>query len=248
MKRSLTTLFICTFLCLGMYVSAQNNALEFDGSDDYVTVSNISLNGMANLTFETWVKPHSFNPQAGDNYISNLLGYENADALLRIGDEDPSSLVSNNRPQFVITTTSGNKKCNAITEMQANTWYHVAGTYDGTNMRIYVNGKLESTQAHTGNIQSSQTVLIIGAQTALTRCLEGYLDEVRIWSTPKTESEIRQSMYVELQGNEANLLAYYKFNEASGTSIADATSNNCNGTLTNMAGNEWSPSPAFFGP
>jgi hypothetical protein len=246
MKHLFTLAIILTF---SKSAFAQNNMLEFDGTNDYVSISSINLNGESQITLEAWVHPESFNT-IFDNYISNIVGYENADALLRIGDNDGSNMVDDNRMQFVITTGSGNKKCNGTIELSQNQWYHVAGTYDGSNLRLYVNGVLDASVSHSGILSVSVPEIILGAGTVSgsdDRCLDGFIDEVRVWTTARTQTQIRQNMYRELSGSESGLFAYYKLNETSGTSASDSKSS-YNGSLTNMSGNEWETSPAMFGP
>jgi len=234
-------------LAMSASLFAQNNALDFDGTNDYVNISGLSTDGFSGLTIEAWVYAHSFNTSGSpDNNISEIAGKEET-SLLRIGDEASGELVENDKAQFVITTSAGTKKCSGTSDLALNTWYHIAGTYDGTNKRLYVNGVLEKTVAHSGNIVSSAGQQIGG--TIGQRYFDGMIDEVRIWNDARTEIEIRGNMYQELAGTEDNLVAYYKLNETAGTTANDNQSSGTHdGTLTDMSGDEWETSPAFFGP
>ena len=240
--------FLLIMLLMGLctHLMAQNNALDFDGSDDYISITGLSSNGFSGITIEAWVYPHSFNDPNPDAMISNVAGHNDASSLLRIGDTDTGELEDNDIPQFVVRTSSGTKKCSGTTEMQINKWYHIAGTYDGSNLRIYVNGILEKTVAHTGNITNSLSAMEIGGSGS-DRYYDGLMDEVRIWNDARAQDEIRQNMYREISSPGSNLIAYYKLNETTGTTAID-TKGSYNGTLTNMSGNEWQTSPALFGP
>ncbi len=73
---------------------------------------------------------------------------------------------------------------------------------------------------------------------------------MRLWNDVRTETEIRQNMYRELENpsSESNRVSYYKFNEGDGTTTAVDSKGGRDGTLTNMTGDEWETSPAMFGP
>merc|ERR1712000_409197 len=59
---------------------------------------------------------------------------------------------------------------------------------------------------------------------------EGRIDEVRVWSEPRDNADIAADFIRPLAGRESNLLAYYPFDEGTGTTIADATPHNLHGT------------------
>ena len=131
-----------------------------------------------------------------------------------------------------------------------NTWHHVVGTYDGSNVKIYVDGVLKATDARTDDIVSTTADLNIGIfRDCVNKEFKGKIDEVRIWNDERTEAEIRSNMYKELAGTETGLTAYYKFNETSGTTADNAEGTaSLDGTLTNMTNDDWVTSSAFAGP
>ena len=67
------------------------------------------------------------------------------------------------------------------------TWTHIAGTYDGANLRLYVNGVLVKTQARTGTIFSSPNPLYIGGKGSQ---FSGLIDEVRVYNRALSAAEI----------------------------------------------------------
>jgi hypothetical protein len=69
------------------------------------------------------------------------------------------------------------------------------------------------------------------------------LDEVRCWDEARTQAEIRENMYRPLRGDEANLRAYYRLDELTGTTAYDLTPNQAHGTLINKTFS----SPLLFG-
>jgi len=108
-------------------------------------------------------------------------------------------------------------------------WHHVAAVYDGSNMTLSMDGIIIGTA--TPNTQISDTFRAYIGTNGTNYNFEGDIDELRIWSTARTQGQIQNYMYKTL-GSESGLTAYYKFDEGSGTSAADSAGNN-DGTLTN---------------
>ena len=66
------------------------------------------------------------------------------------------------------------------------------------------------------------------------------------WNDVRTQTEIKANMHTELSGSESNLVAYYNFNDGSGTTPTDLTSNSNDGTMTNMdASSDWVSNTLF---
>jgi hypothetical protein len=75
-----------------------------------------------------------------------------------------------------------------------NTWSHLAVTYDGANLRLYVNGALVSTTAVTGSMAASTGVLRLGGNSVWSEWYAGLIDEVRLYSRALSQSEIQTDM------------------------------------------------------
>ncbi|NTW33314.1 MAG: T9SS type A sorting domain-containing protein [Bacteroidetes bacterium] len=231
--------FLSIFLLILVAISSnsQNNALNFTAANNSAVNcgNNPVLRLTSTVTLEAWVNRSSNSWQA----IISKLVHE--------GDREGYGIeIENNRLVFII----GNNWSNwcytyydvALTFGQ---WYHIAGTYDGTTAKIYIDGKLVGTQSYTNGIVDSQTPLYIGCRTNSGCWADGQIDEARVWNVARTEAQIKANMYKELVGNEAGLVAYYKFNEGSGTTLYDATSNHNDGTLLNVP--TWKNSGALAG-
>ena len=109
------------------------------------------------------------------------------------------------------------------TTIVAGSWQHIAvTTATGINANNLDIGRLESQEE-----------------------FEGTMDEVRLWSDVRTETEIRENLCQSMKGSEENLVAYYRMNESSGTNLPDISGNNNDGTLTNMEADYWVDSEAF---
>ncbi|TAF75965.1 MAG: T9SS C-terminal target domain-containing protein [Bacteroidetes bacterium] len=110
-------------------------------------------------------------------------------------------------------------------DLRPNIWYHVGATYNGSAARIYINGLLVLQQAVSGNISTNTSNLILGASPANGPYpLDGEMDEVRFWNIERNITGLQANKCAEINGNEANLFAYYRFNEnASSTTALDAS-------------------------
>jgi hypothetical protein len=78
--------------------------------------------------------------------------------------------------------------------LSVNTWSHVAATYDGAQMRLYVNGDEVANRAQTGAISTSTDNLIIGANSSSGFHWLGRIDEVRIYRRALSAVEIQTDM------------------------------------------------------
>jgi hypothetical protein len=79
--------------------------------------------------------------------------------------------------------------------MPLNTWTHIAATYDGTTLRLFVNGVQTSTKAVTGSIKTSTGALRFGGNTSWSdEWFSGLIDEVRLYNRALTAAEIQTDM------------------------------------------------------
>jgi hypothetical protein len=104
-------------------------------------------------------------------------------------------------------------------------WVHVAMVWNGTNVITYVNGLPKITAPGTGGatmLATGQSVLTIGCNPSNSNCFNGLFDEFRVWKVARTATEIHDNYNKPAVGNETGLVGYWKFDEASGTTTADA--------------------------
>jgi len=148
-------------------------------SGRYTTIGTDSfVAGLANITISAWVKQ------------TNLTGTQGiSGAWATAGNNKFILRTATTQLQFYTTTTSGQVGGNITAAPTAGSWYHVIAEYDGSNMRLFVNGsQAGTTPAQTGNIQSTTgSAFYIGRATTVS--LIGNLDQVCIWNRVLTSDE-----------------------------------------------------------
>lgn len=225
MKQKLVVFFIVLSLtCL----FAQDYSLNFDGVDDYVEIMDTpELNPTSTITVEAWVKMESYSGLptivAKDDWSSAESGY-----VLRI---DNYSNV--NTPQFQIGSYGWFGVNAPQGSIPNNVWTHVAGTFDGSTLKIYINGEEAGSTPFSGSIAQAPCSVYIGGHynNYVNRQWDGQVDEVRIWNVCKTENEIMQDMQNPLTGSEAGLVGLWRMQEGSGSITYDLTENAFDGMI-----------------
>ncbi|MFN8276742.1 MAG: LamG-like jellyroll fold domain-containing protein [Chitinophagales bacterium] len=94
------------------------------------------------------------------------------------------------RVRFLV---AGGSHSPALT-LQSNTWYHVAATYDGVNVKVYINGTLYYTNPQSGNILNNINPIRLGIDQSGGNNLVGRLDEIRIYNSVLNDIQI-QGLY-----------------------------------------------------
>jgi hypothetical protein len=193
--------------------TSTSNALEFTGNTGLKKVSlgtdiwDDNFVGQNQLTVEAWVKRSSLGS------LHTIVGNYNGSYpfIFRI-DSDQLRLFMNNTSYVTSAAT-----------IPVGTWTHLAGTYDGASLKVYVNGVLEGTTAYVSTfIGTTNEVKIGGGLTNNTEYFPGDIADVRLWNVAKTQAEIASNMNSLLLGSESGLVANYQFNEGSGTTTANS--------------------------
>ncbi|GAB3845288.1 hypothetical protein GCM10028822_03530 [Hymenobacter terrigena] len=214
--------------------AGSNTSLSFDGLSKYVDAGIINMSGAA-FSLECWVKPNSF--KTTSPYISSLMGIEDGGVntlMLRLGDAG----IDASQVQFVAQIGGSTRKVASVARLTAGQWTHLAGTYDGTTLRLYVNGVLDNSQAASGSL-TANAPFTLARNYAASRGLDGRLDEVRAWTRALTAAEVAANA-CGVPATSTALAAYWKCNDSPNLTAADVSGHGHPGTLTNMAASDWS--------
>lgn len=226
--------------------------LHFDGIDDYINISNNgSFNITNKITLECWVK---LDNTSGDKTIISKFGDVPSDDSYILRVDNGKVNLQLNFGTWVSLLSSKT--------LSPNDWHHIAGVYDGSTMKIYIDGNLDNSIVKSGNIAVSSSTLKIGrpgyAIPAGRDMFVGALDEVRVWNLARSQAEIQSAINCEITTPLPGLIANYHFNQGIANDnnatptvniLLDASGNNSTGTLTNFAltgsTSNWTLSSAF---
>lgn len=178
------------------------SAYSFDGIDDalFIEDSNAALDSASNaLSLTAWVNMKS----EGENYPTSTI-------ISRVDEDyDRYSIeIVDNKAQGLSEDKIGEKIRLLLDDValdfgapqiQPGEWFHVAGTYDGERLRLYLNGQLVSYTDYKGLITVSDSDLYIGNNSENTQPFFGDIDEVQIFSYALSDSTIAEMIDIELE-------------------------------------------------
>jgi hypothetical protein len=165
---------------LGKY----GGALTFDGVNDWVTVSDAAdLDLTTGMTIEAWVRP-------------SILGSWRTVVLKQSPSGLAYSLYASNDRSVAETDVSIGSDVGAAAPvaLAVNAWSHVAASYDGTMLRLFVNGVEVGSRPVSGSMLTSTGVLRIGGNSVWSEFFAGRIDEIRIYDRALTQAEIAADM------------------------------------------------------
>lgn len=195
--------------------------LDFDGRNDYA--ENVALlGGLSNATLMAWIDLNSAFSATG-----TVVGQDRFH--IKVSSARTLQAVVNGT-----TLTFG-------TPLNKSQWYHVAATYGGGTLSLYLNGKLVASQALTGNIAADASRLTLGKDPLTsTNYFRGKIDEVRVFNTALTALQVQRMVYQEIQNSSsqvrgmivpkdvgslpfANVLRYYRMDAYKDDIVDDLT-------------------------
>ncbi|MFA4907014.1 MAG: LamG-like jellyroll fold domain-containing protein [archaeon] len=238
---------------MGAYENALGNinsqSALFDGNQDRIRVTDArpvnpnaipsayQISGTA-ITVEAWIFPMDVPTGTDSRYIiarpaNTGFGVDPYQTFaLFIYGNAPFS----HQPRIGISITDGTHPSGTGYEVfvedtaavKIGQWTHVAGTYDGTNVKLYINGVIVHQLPLNVTMGSGSTGLYVGGASG--GYFKGMIDEVRLWNTTRTQSDIQAAMNSILAGTESGLMGCWPMDSVYTTSggllaTVDNTSN-----------------------
>jgi Concanavalin A-like lectin/glucanases superfamily len=174
------------------------NALNFNGSNALVSVADAPSLRLTNaMTLEAWVFPAVVNRawrdviyKGDDNYYLEATSTRNPAVPVGGGRFGPAGT-----------------DVNGTASLPVNTWAHLALTYDGATLRLYVNGVQVGSRARSGNLVTSANPLQMGGDSIHGQYFTGTIDEVRVYNQARSATQIQGDMSAPIAGDPLALLA-----------------------------------------
>jgi len=165
------------------------NALSFDGVNDWVTVpSNAALNLTTRMTLEAWVFPTAQGTLWRNVIIKERPGGEVYNLYANTDTGVPAVFAVRSAAPTAPVGTTG------TAPVPVGAWTHLAVTYDGSMLRLYVNGVQAGSKAMTGSMVTSTGALRIGGNSIWGEYFQGQIDEIRIYNRALSGTEIQADM------------------------------------------------------
>ncbi len=224
------------------FAASFNNALDFDGINNYVEFVNDDplFDPGAGFTLEAWIRPDKL-----DGSVQHIAGINN-DYRILIDAQN----------QFQLGTSDGFTISNVTdpaSALELGKYVHVSATFSSGTATLYINGSQVYQETGVSTPQNLSIPFYLGGLA--TGQFQGQMDEVRLWDVAKTELQIQTDAIIELTGSEPNLVAYFDFNQGvpDGNNTAVLTlpdqSGGLPGTLNNFtlsgSSSNWISSTAF---
>ncbi|MCE2496267.1 MAG: T9SS type A sorting domain-containing protein [Flavobacteriales bacterium] len=215
------------------------NALSYDGTDDYVQTTFPGISGNLNRTVEAWIRTTANSDPGTGGHQLVIVDW----GSMSLGQRSTFCMVAGNAIRFEV----GGNGLSGSVAINDGLWHHVAVTYTSTvsvnQVKLYLDGQLEAQGNLTQPVNSSQiNNLMIGRRNDGVNYFEGDIDEVRVWNIARTQAEIQADMNSEFCSPPTGLAVYYKANEgvaggnnAGSTNMPNHVSSNYDGTLMNFA-------------
>jgi hypothetical protein len=159
-------------------------ALAFDGDGDYVDLGKDPALDITNqITVSAWIKVDAFDRQ----WQTIIAKGDSAWRLQRDRNNNTLEFACNS---LVVPGTRWGK-VSGIADVNDGRWHHVAGTYDGSQICLYVDGKLDISSTASGTIIINDQPVYIGENSEQSnRFWNGLIDDVRIYSYALTADDI----------------------------------------------------------
>lgn len=159
--------------------------LEFNGKTDYIVIKDADSLDLNQMTVAAWIKLA--------NYADDIRIISKEESV-----NDPWSVyslqisgVSDTKLEFRPTLNKARQRVESIADVPLGQWTHVAATYDGSQVVLYMNGKIDKSAPATGEMMTNDKDVWIGGSEFWTpRFFIGVMDEAVLFNVALSQEEI----------------------------------------------------------
>ena len=233
-------------------------ALHFDGTNDYVAADGVTSNLDSSTGLPFTVSAWAYPDTAVSGTTACCSKREAIFAFNKTGNSDENLNMlyfaqDGSTQKFYHHGSGDNNYTGSSNTFESGQWHHIVMVVDSSgNGKLYINGGQESTWSSGTNTSVNKFSIgqeYDGTGSTATDFFDGKIDEVAIWNVALSAADVT-ALYNSGNGlkasadsgnydNSGDLFGYWKFNEGTGSTLKDSTSNSNNGTLTNMDSSDW---------
>ncbi|BAY21333.1 LamG domain-containing protein [Calothrix sp. NIES-2100] len=206
------------------------SVIAFDGQHNWINLGKKPEFKIAKeITLEAWI--YCQNQRRRTGIVSNVFDTTTT--------QSGYGLLLDGKSGIFFALKTGSKRIQYLSSnldsIKLNQWHHIAGTYDGQQMIVYIDGEKKATKAIADSLidYEPENDLLIGTykDNNETYPFLGKIAEVRIWSVALSQQQIQQNTNKYLTGNESGLIGYWRLNEGDGNTAYDHTANANHGII-----------------
>lgn len=251
--------FLITGFCISTTTNFAQSSLGFNGVDSYVQIPDESSLQLHQFTLECWIQIN------GDgNPVQTGEGGVEAVPIITKGTEDPEAasginyflgiraldhvLVFDYELSASAEIPYLNQPVVGVTSLKNDVWYHIAVSFNGTDVSIYLNGKLEALFETWGlPFLNAESDLGIGTAFDKTNApngrFSGHIDALRIWNSALSQEQLLQNINSEITSSVTGMVMALNFNEGEG-STTNSEGEISPGSIT-LVNTTWEPEAGF---
>ena len=200
-------------------------SLNFDGINDSVVNSDATFNITNSVSISAWIKTNS------NGQIYDIIFEAGSGSSARYGFEMHGS---DGKITFALRTSAGISRIQSAESLIDNEWHHLLGTWDGTTMKFYVDGNLSNNGVNSGTMASQDNIMIGAYKNGYQLLYLGFVDEAAIFTTALSAEQVAIVYNNGIAGDISSLdpIAWYRFEEGSGTTVINSGTGGNNLTRT----------------
>lgn len=169
-------------------------AVDLDGQNDYAEIPHSSTLASSRVTVAAWVRFDAFRASGCDHSFVAAKGHDRQAGSYRLFAYDIDACAAGTVPRaaFALGPFTSGIGATGVTPLLANRWYHLAGTYDGSTVRVYVDGSLDASWTGSVGVGVAEPLLLgRHGNVNFPYLTDGRIDDVHVYDRALSMQEIQ---------------------------------------------------------